>query len=169
MSVVDAASRIDALQALGASAPLVRLASGDCVHPLLLTSCLGPPFYSYHGAHAPPGPPLVPLWDDGDLVYALRNTDAGPEFIRFSIEDAQSADVVALTEQGFWADRFDFLYETEAPLDALRAAADAVQFRDIEVYLAARETFENQPDDVPAHQVWLQQTVAEIDHRARAA
>ena len=35
----------DALRALGASAPLVRLASGDCVHPLLRNACLGPPRY----------------------------------------------------------------------------------------------------------------------------
>lgn len=41
MNVVDAATRLDALTALGASAPLVRLASGDCVHPLLRGTCLG--------------------------------------------------------------------------------------------------------------------------------
>lgn len=165
MSVVDAASRIDALAALGASAPLVRLASGDCVHPLLRSTCLGPPFYSYHGAHSPPGPMLIPLWDDGDRVYALRNTDAGPEFIRFSIEDAQSADVVARTEQGFWADRFDFLYETDAPLDDMQAAADAVRFREFETYLAAREAFEDRPDNFPPHRMWLAQTIAEIERR----
>ncbi|WP_144655175.1 hypothetical protein [Achromobacter dolens] len=167
MSVVDAGSRIDALVALGASAPLVRLASGDCVHPLLRGACLGPPFHSYHGASAPQGAPLAPLWDDGDQVYALRGTATGREFIRFSIEAPQSVDVLALTEQGFWAHRFDFLYETDAPLDDLRAAAGAVQFRHVEAYLAAREAFEDPPGHVPTHRDWLTRTIASIDRRAR--
>ncbi|WP_198529693.1 hypothetical protein [Achromobacter sp. DH1f] len=167
--MIDAATRLDALAALGASAPLVRLASGDCVHPLLRNTCLGPPFHSYHGARAPQGPALAPLWDDGGYVYALRSTATGREFIRFNIEDPQSVDVVAKTEQGFWAHRFDFLYETDAPLDDLRAAADAVQFRDFDAYLAAREEFEDLPGDFPAHRTWLAQTIAEIDQRTRAA
>lgn len=158
----------DALRALGASAPLVRLASGDCVHPLLRNACLGPPRYLDQGARRPDGPALVPLWDDGTRVYALRSADTGREFIRFSVEDPQAVDIVAVTEQGFWADRFDFLYETDAPLDELRAAADAVQFREVEAYLAAREAFEEQPDDFPEHRAWLTQTVAEIDRRALA-
>lgn len=76
--------------------------------------------------------------------------------------------MLALTEQGFWAHRFDFLYETDAPLDDLRAAAGAVQFRHVEAYLAAREAFEDPPGHVPTHRDWLTRTIASIDRRALA-
>ncbi|KAI1692674.1 hypothetical protein DdX_21112 [Ditylenchus destructor] len=69
------------------SPALLQLAAGQCLHEAFRGFCLGPPFYNYHGARAPEGPTLVPLWEHGSRVCALRESDGGLEFIEFSIED----------------------------------------------------------------------------------
>src|SRR5262245_35780352 len=101
MPVVPEAQRIAELRRLGASEPLVRLSSGEVVHELFRQSCLGPPYYVYHGAGAPDGPPLVPLWDYGDAVVGVWRRPRAPEFIEFSIEAVGAYTTLARTEQGF--------------------------------------------------------------------
>ena len=59
MVAVPEGQRIAALRRLGASDPLIRLSSGECVHPTFRNSCLGPPYYVYHRAELPDGQPLV--------------------------------------------------------------------------------------------------------------
>src|SRR5437660_2567633 len=120
MAAVAEDQRIAELRRLGASEPLVRLSSGDCVHPMFRNSCLGPPYYVYHGAGTPDGPPLVALWDCNDTVVGVWERPDGPEFIDFSIEADDEYRSLARSEQGFWATQFDFYYECEVPDQELR-------------------------------------------------
>lgn len=166
MAVVAEDQRMPELRRLGASAPLMRLAAGECLHEAFRGSCLGPPCYVYHGAAVPDGPPLVPLWDHGSRVAGLRAGPDGSEFIEFSIETPQAFEVVARTEQGFWTTRFDFLYECEVPDDVLRQAAEQVGFRFVDRYMSAREAAEEQLRTFHDHRTWRRELVARIDHEA---
>lgn len=169
MSTVPESQRIAALRRLGVSEPLIRLSSGECVHPTFRNSCLGPPYYVYHGAGVPGDPPLVPLWDHGDTVVGLRERADGPEFVEFSIEGDIEARQLARTEQGFWATRFDFLYEAEVPDAELREAADAVGFRFLERHLASREAALGRLGAFEGHAAWLRELVAAIDREVPGA
>jgi len=169
MGVVAEHLRISELQRLGASASLLQLAAGQCLHEAFRGSCLGPPWYSYHGAGAPEGPMLVPLWDHGSRVCGLRATEGGSEFIEFSIEDPSGFERLAVTEQGFWTTRFDFLYERDLADEVLHSAAELVGFRFLERYLRSREAAEEQLGSFGAHRAWLRELVAGIDRDAASA
>ncbi|MDN6887285.1 hypothetical protein QMO14_27280 [Variovorax sp. CAN2819] len=166
MGVIAEHLRIAELQRLGASASLLQMAAGQCLHEAFRGSCLGPPWYSYHGARAPEGPTLVPLWDHGSRVCGLRETERGLEFIEFSIEDPSGLERLAGTEQGFWATRVDFLYECDLADEVLRSAAERVGFRFLERYLRSREAAEEQLGSFGAHRAWLRELVAGIDRDA---
>ena len=166
---VPESQRIAAIRRLGASEPLIRLASGECVHPTFRNSCLGPPYYVYHEASVPVGPPFVPLWDHGDTVVGVWERADGPEFIEFSIEADDEVWRLARTEQGFWATRFDFLYECDIPLEELRAAATAVGFRFVDRHLAAREADTSRFGSFEGHAAWLREFVAGIDREGSDA
>ena len=131
MPVVPEGQRTDNLRRLALSEALIRQSCGDHVHPLFQFRCPGPPFYSYHGAGSPGGPPLVPLWDCGDSVTGVWVRDGRLEFIEFSIEGHEEYTVLAHTEQGLWATVFVNLYEDRDQLapEAFRDAAGAVGFR----------------------------------------
>lgn len=169
MTVVAEALRVSMLQRLGVSEPLVRLATGECIHEVFRTFCLGPPLYAYRGARAPEGPTWVPLWDRDSRVTGLRAHPEGLEFIEFSVEDPRAFDRIAGTEQGFWATRFDALYENDVPESVLHDAARLVGFRYLDQHLAAREEAEDQLHTFSDHRVWLQDLVAQIDRQAREA
>jgi hypothetical protein len=164
MVAVAEDQRIAELRRLGASEALVRLSSGEAVHQMF-RSCLGPPYYVYHMAGTPAGPPLVPLWDCNDTVFGVWERPDGPEFIEFSIEaeDEHEYTSLARTEQGFWATQFDVFYECDVPLDELREAAAAVGFRYLDRHLASRESAESRLATFGAHQAWLRELVAGID------
>jgi hypothetical protein len=166
MAAVPEGQRIAALRRLGVSEPLIRLSSGECVHPTFRNSCLGPPYYVYHGAGVPDGPPLVPLWDHGDTVVGVWERAVGPEFVEFSIEADDEVWPLARTEQGFWATRFDFLYEVEVPDGELREAAAAVEFRFLGRHLASREAAAGRLGTFEGHAAWLRELVAAIDREA---
>jgi hypothetical protein len=163
MAVVPENQRIHELRRLGLSEPLIRLSSGDLIHDLFRFGMLGPPYYAYHDAKTPDGPPLIPLWDHGDSVLGIWRQAGGIEFIRFCIEKDREYERLARTEQGFLAGQFDFLYESEAPLDRLREAALLAGFRFLEPYLAARQVAEPDLGTFEKHKAWLQALVAGID------
>ncbi|WP_390343273.1 hypothetical protein ACFJIS_22550 [Variovorax boronicumulans] len=169
MTVVAETLRMSTLQRLGASAPLVQLAMGECLHEVFRTVCLGPPFLAYHGARAPDGPPWVPLWDRSSRVTGLRAHPDGPEFVEFSVEDPRAFERIALTEQGFWVTRFDVLYENDVPESVLHEAARRVGFRYLDRHLTAREEAEERLNTFSDHRLWLQGLVASIDQQAAGA
>jgi hypothetical protein len=148
------------------SEPLIRLASGDCVHELFRHYCLGPPYYVYNMAGTPDGPPLTALWDYNDTVVGVWERPDGPEFIEFSIEADDEYTPLARTEQGFWITQFDFLYECETPLEELREAAAAVGFQFLDPHLVAREGAKSRLGTFEGHQSWLRELVAEFDRRS---
>ncbi|WP_431508941.1 hypothetical protein [Variovorax sp. DAIF25] len=166
MAVVAQDQRMAALRELGVSEAMQRLASGDCLQEAFRGCCLGPPFYVYHGAAVPEGPALVPLWDRDSRVAAVWRQHDGLAFIEFSIEDPGAFEVLARTEQGFWASRFDFLYECDLTIETLRQAADSVGFRFLDRHLASREAAEDGLTSFAAHRSWLHALVAEIDRDA---
>jgi hypothetical protein len=165
MAAVPENRRIAELRRLGVSEPLVRLASGDCVHRMFRHSCLGPPYYFYHMAGTRAGPPLAPLWDCNDTALGVWERADGPEFIEFSIEaeDEDEYTPLARTEQGFWATQFDFYYGGEIPDEEVREAAAAVGFQFLDRLVAAREAAGSQLSTFEGHQAWLRELVAGID------
>lgn len=168
MAVVTQDRRMAALGELGVSGPMRRLAAGECLHEAFGGCCLGPPFYAYRGAAVPEGPPLVPLWDRDSRVAAVWRQPDGLAFIEFSIEDPGAFEVLARTEQGFWASRFDFLYECDLAIETLQQAAESVGFRFLDRHLASREAAEHGLASFAAHRAWLHGLVAEIDREAAA-
>jgi len=90
----------------------------------------------------------------------------GPEFIEFSIEADDEVWPQARTEQGFWATRFDFLYEAEVPDEELRQAAGAVGFQFLDRLLAAREAAAGRVGTFEGHTAWLRELVVGIDREA---
>lgn len=167
MPVVPEGVRIETIQRLGLSEALVRQSSGDYVHPLFNFRCLGPPFYSYHGASSPEGPPLAPLWDCGDSVTGVWVREGQLEFIEFSIERPEESTLLARTEQGLWATVFVKLYEDEDKLgvDDFRDAANAVGFRFLDrlvaLYGSGHPTFE-------AHRAFVRSLTSEVDGESEA-
>jgi hypothetical protein len=65
--------------------------------------------------------------------------------------------------RGFWATQFDLLYECDAPLEELRAAAVVVGFRFLERYLSSRKAAESGLDTFERHKAWLRELVAGIE------
>ena len=171
MAAVAEDLRMAELRRLGASEPLVRLASGDCVHAAFRDCCLGPPHYTYNGAPPPSGPPFVPLWDHCDTVVGVWRRQDGPEFIEYDIEAdyPDEYEPLARTEQGFWATRFDFLYQCDVPLEELREAAVAVGFRFLDRQLEWLAAASDRLATFDGHAGWLQELVAGIDQEAARA
>ena len=168
MPAVAEEQRIPELRRLGMSEPLIRLASGDCVHEMFRHSCLGPPYYVYNMAGTPNGPPLIALWDCNDTVVGVWERPDGPEFIDFSIEADDEYRPLARTEQGFWVTQFDFFYECLTPMEELREAAAAVGYRFLDRHLTAREAAESRLGTFEGHESWLRELVADIDGQTRA-
>ena len=167
MPVVAEDERVAALRRLGVSDPLIRLSCGEVLHDQFSISCVSPPWYVYHGSvPTPDGPPLAVLWEWSEEVSGVWRQDGRLEFIRYGFGWPDKFEVLARTEQGFWATQFDFLYESDAPLDELRAAAAAVGFRFVERHLAARAAADSRLGTFEAHEVWLRELVAGIDREA---
>lgn len=167
MPAVAEDERVAALRRLGISEPLIRLSCGEVLHDQFCTSCVGPPWYIYHGSvPTPDGPALAVLWEWSEQVTGVWRRCGGLEFIRYGFGWPEEFDVLAHTEQGFWATQFDFLYESDAPLDELRAAAAAVGFRFVERYLSARGAADSRIGTFELHEVWLRELVASIDREA---
>src|SRR5262245_11976342 len=133
MPVVPEDDRITTMRGWGLSEPLIRLACGEDVHRQFRVGFQGPPWYIYRSSdrsvRPPRGPRFAPLWEFCERVIGVWQKSGGLEFIRFSFGDPQEYEVLARTEQGFWAVVFDFLYESEAPMEQLHSAAAAVGFR----------------------------------------
>jgi hypothetical protein len=163
--IVPDGQRIAELRRLGMSESLVRLASGECIHEIFRYTALGPPHYVYHLARTPDGP-LIGLLDCNDTVIGLWEQPDGPEFIKFSVEAVNEFTKLARTEQGFWADQFDFFYECDVLIKELQEAAAVVGFRFLDRYLASRKGAESRLHTFEAHQVWLQQLVAGVDRES---
>lgn len=166
MTVIAEHLRMAQLQRLGLSQALVRLAAGDCVHEVFRGHCLGPPFRVYHGARVPEGPLLVPLWEQDGRVCGVWEVDGGLAFVEFSIELPDAFELVARTEQGFWATRFDFLVECEVSGPLLEEAACRVGFRFLERQLDAMDEAGSQLGSFLGHRSWLNELVAGIDRDA---
>jgi hypothetical protein len=164
MPVVPEDQRLDVLRCLGLSEPLVRLSAGESVDPLFEYRCQGPPWYCYHGAHTPAGPPFAPLWDCCNSVTGVWEKDGRLEFLEFSIEDRDDEyTVLAHTEQGLWATVFADLYEDRdkmVPAEFM-APARLVGFRFVDRVVVRDEgavaTFEGRHE-------WLRKVVATMEH-----
>ena len=163
MPVVAQDQRMSALRKLGLSEPLLRLALGECIHELFRGNCLGPPYYAYQGAAVPSVGSFLPLWDHGDVMVGLVELEGHVAFAEQSIETPGVVRHVAYSESGFWASRFDFLYECDVMLDELRQAAVRVQFREVERYLAARSSAETSLGTFSSHSTWLRDVIDGID------
>ncbi|HTK75143.1 MAG TPA: hypothetical protein VL371_07770 [Gemmataceae bacterium] len=168
MPVVEEAQRLDTLRRLGLSEALVRQSSGEPVHPLLAFRCQGPPFYSYHGAACPEGPPLAPLWDCGGSVTGVWVRGGRLEFIEFSIEAHEEYTILAHTEQGLWAAVFVNLYEDRDDLgpDAFGDAARAVGFRYLDRLVTSYGSADVSTFEAPA--AFLRNLVGTIDEASAA-
>jgi hypothetical protein len=167
MPVVSEANRVATLREWGISEPLIRLACGEDIHPQFGIGFRGPPWYTYRSSdrsvRPPRGPRFAPLWEFGERVTGVWQKGGGLEFIRFSFGDPQAYEVLARTEQGFWAVVFDFLYEGEAAVEELRAAAAAVGFQFLDRLLSEREAATGRLGTFEAHRAWLEALVAGID------
>lgn len=163
MPVVAQEERSGALRPFGLSEALIRLSSGERLHALFELQCKGPPFYCYHGAGCPDGPPLVPLWDWCDSVTGVWVRDGRLEFIRFDIEAAAEYEVLAKTEQGLWGRVFLDLYEARDDLSAedFREAARVVGFRFLDQLVGAYESAEL--SSVEAYAAFVKELVRGID------
>lgn len=162
-NVIEESRRIPALSQLGLSPALLQMASGQFPHPELASCSSGPPYYLYRGALAPAGPQVLPLWDIGDQVIAVRAHASGLEYICFSIEAPDEVERLATTEQGFWATQFDFMYELDMEIETLHAVAQAVGYRFLQMQLDSRAAMEAQLTPSLRHDAWLPELVASID------
>ncbi|WP_157754024.1 hypothetical protein [Lysobacter capsici] len=162
-NVIEESRRLPALSQLGVSPALLQMASGQLPHPALVSCSSGAPYYLYHGAEAPDGPQVLPLWDIGDQVIAIRAQASGLEYICFSIEAPDEVEQLATTEQGFWATQFDFMYELDMEIETLHAVAQAVGYRFLQMQLDSREAVESQLGSPSRHSAWLCELVAAID------
>jgi hypothetical protein len=167
MPVVSEKRRVATLRQWGISEPLIRLSCGEVLHDQFSIICIGPPWYAYHGSVDPPdGPPLAPLWEWSERVTGVWRRDGGLEFIRFGFGCPEEYEVLARTEQGFWATQFDFLYESEAPLEELRGAASAVGFQFLDWLLASRKAAAAGLGTFEDHRAFLRVLVAGIDRES---
>lgn len=162
-NVIEESNRMAALGQLGLSPALLQMASGQFPHPALASCSSGSAYYLYHGASAPDGPQVLALWDIGDQVIAVRTRANGLEYICFSIEAPDEVEPLAMTEQGFWATQFDFMYELDMEIETLHAIADTVGYRFLQMQLDSRTAVESQLASSSGHGAWLSELVASID------
>jgi hypothetical protein len=162
-NVIAEPQRLPALSKLGLSPALLQMASGQLPHPALGSCTSGLPYYLYRGTAAPAGPQVIPLWDLGDQVIAVRTKPGGLEYIRLSIEASDDVEQLATTEQGFWATQFDFMYELDMEIETLHSIAQAVGYRFLQLQLDSRAAVEAQLHSSHRHTQWLLELVASID------
>lgn len=162
MPVVPDERRIEELRRLGISDPVIRQSASEEVHPIFSTRCK-PPFYSYHGAVCPAGPPLVPLWDSGDTVTAVWQPDDRLEFIEFRIECRGEYQVLARTEQGLLANLFVNLLEDEDDVgpEQRETAATLIGFRFLPEVIAAYQAADHKTTE--AHEAFRRRLMNSID------
>lgn len=163
MTVVPEELRVSELRQLGLSESLCRLSMGESVHQVFSASCQGPPFYPYHGAWVPEGGRFLPLWDFSGTVYGIHCKPDGLAFVEYCIETPGEIRVISLTEQGFWAHQFDFLYECDISIDGLMASADLVGFSHLDFYLQSRTDVEEKLMRSEDKDAWIRRVIDEID------
>jgi hypothetical protein len=163
MSVVSEDRRLPELRRLGLSDALIRQSAGEQLHDLLWFRCKGPPWYVYHGAGFPDGPPLLPLWDCCDSVTGLWDQADRMEFLEFSIECPEEYTILAHTEQGLWATVFVDLYEDRDDLswEDFRPVAQLVGFQYLDQLATEYEKASHQNSE--DRQSFVQAAVARID------
>ncbi len=170
MALVSENERIEVLRSWGISEPLIRLSNGEVLHEEFRHNGLGPPWYVYRGSvSTPEGSPFVALWEWTEQVTGIRRRDGELEFIQYGFDQQDAFTVLSRTEQGFWTVRFDWLYECDATLESLRAAALIVGFRFLERLLSSRDeaVAKSQLGTFEGHNAWLKALVADIDRDAK--
>ncbi|WP_415790534.1 hypothetical protein [Deinococcus saxicola] len=167
MAIVPEAQRAAAVQCLTLSPALKEMALGLSV-PILFQSRVQGVTKLYVAGDRPligAGPaetPLMPLWESGTTVLAVRQEADHLVFFTFSLEDpARRAQDLAQTEQGLWAVLFVEAYEDERSGEALEATAAEVGFRHWPLMLAhyhaaSQDTFQES-------EAFRQAFAAEID------
>jgi hypothetical protein len=166
MVLIPENERVEVLRSWGISEPLIRLSSGEVLHEEFRYSDLGPPWYVYHGSVVvPQGLPFAPLWEYAEQVTGVRRRDEGLEFVQYGFDQQDAFTVLSRTEQGFWATRFDRLYEGDVSFEVLRAAALVAGFRFLEKLLSSRDAAEtkSQLGTFEGHNAWLKKLVEDID------
>jgi hypothetical protein len=170
MPVVPESDRVATLRKWGISEPLIRLSCGEVLHDQFRISCVGPPWYVYHGSlDSPDGPLIAVFWECSDTVTGVRQQIDGLEFIEFGFEWQDTAQRLARTEQGFWATQFNFFLECDAPFSELRAAAATVGFRYLDALIQPCEPTETMGHSPDWYETWLRDQIVEIDRQARGA
>ena len=166
MTFVALSQRQATLERIGISLALRRVASGEELHPALWYRCKGPPFLADHGATAPPGTPILPLWDCGDMVTGLREAQSGLEFVNFHVEAPEDCLVLSRSEQGLWATVFVDLIEDspESGKAEFAEAALAVGFKFLPLVFQSYEAADHRT--YAAHQAFLRDLVSAIDSQA---
>lgn len=135
VATVPEAQRAAALQRLTLSPALREMALGLYLPPLFefrvqrVTKLYVAGDRPLIGA-GPAEIPVVPLWESGTTVLAVRQEADYLVFFTFSLEDpACRAQDLAQTEQGLWAALFVEAYEDEHSDEALEVTAAEVGFR----------------------------------------
>ena len=144
MPVVPEAERIATLRRWGISEPVIRLSCGERLHDLFRISCHGPPYYVYHEAEVPDGPPFAPFWEFAEGVTGVWRQGGGLEFIAFDVEGPEEYWVLAHTEQGFLAGLFFVFHQNRDDLQwaDFEEPARVVGFRYLSELVAAYEQAE---------------------------
>ena len=130
MPVVAEHERKELLRRFGISDRVVEQSTDSSRHTLLDYRCKTP-WYPYNGAGCPEGLPVVPIWECGDIITAVRGYPDGLEFIRYGIEWPDECERIAVTEQGMLAHLFVDLIEDndEFQVDDFMDVADSIGFR----------------------------------------
>lgn len=150
MPVVPEDIRSEAMARLGLSDALIRLSEGELIHPAFAQHCQAPPRHCYDGFEVPDGPEFVPIWDEDDQAFGVREAAGGLEFLSYWTDDGLES-IIARTEQGFLAYLFNEIYDTtheddEDDLAMLREAAQAIGFRFLDDVIRYREEVGNSLD-----------------------
>jgi len=163
-SVVSRRQRLAELRRLGVSESVVQLAAGKNRRAAFRFHC-GIPWKSYRGAGAPAGELVIPMWECGDSVTALRTNRGKVEFVTFSVESPKKVWDVVRSEQALLAHLFIELYEDADEDEERRLAADARSvgfryFRElVSAYSKSKHTTSNQ------HTAFVRRFVGSIEDR----
>lgn len=134
--IVSKGDRLNVLRDLNLSEPVLKLASGQCIHTAF-EYCCESLYEIYHGGEGPTGLTIAPLWQHGDSVTAVDLTTQGQvRFLEFSIEGPDEYWVLATTEQGMLGQLFISLLERAYEPDELeevRQAAQVVGFKHLDL------------------------------------
>lgn len=169
MAVVPEDQRVATLRRLGISEPVIGLSCGENIHDLFSISCEGPPWYVYHSAEVPGGPPFVPLWEFAEGVTGVWVRDGRLEFIEFDVEAPEEFWVLARSEQGFLASLLLWHYQNRDDLEwaDFKQPAEAIGFRYLAELVAA---YEQAPiADYDSYKAFRRQFVAQLDEKCNRA